>query len=342
MNPRRRWPLILGALMLTGFVSFAAVAMWFQRNVSPPGDPGKEVSITVEPGMSSTEIGRLLEQEGVIGSASVFRYYLRVNGLGTVEAGDYTLHEKEDMGRVVEVLEGGAKVDKGLPLTIPEGLTVKEVAQLVGTLPGRSAERFLQVAASGVVTSRYQGTGVRSLEGLLLPETYFFVAEDDETAILRRMVESFDAVATRLDITGASARLGVTPYEAVVIASMVEREARVDEDRGKVARVIYNRLEAEMPMQIDATVQFALGKQKEVLLLRDLEIDSPYNTYRNAGLPPGPIAAPGQESLAAALAPTPGPWIYFVVIDDNGRHEFAETLVEHNRNIARAEQNGVR
>jgi UPF0755 protein len=246
------------------------------------------------------------------------------------------------MAVVLDVLEGGAKVDKGLPLTIPEGLTLPEVAELVGTLPGRSAERFLQVAASGVVTSRYQGTGVKSLEGLLLPETYFFVAADDETAILRRMVESFDALATRLDITGASARLGITPFEAVVVASMVEREARVDEDRGKVARVIYNRVEAEMPMQIDATVQFALGKQKEVLLDRDLLIDSPYNTYKVAGLPPGPIASPGQESLVAALQPTPGPWVYFVVVDDSGGHAFAETLDEHNRNIAKAEQNGVR
>ena len=316
--------------------------MWFQRNVNPPGDPGAEVSITVEPGMSTTEIGQLLEREGVIGSASVFRYYVRINGLGTVEAGDYTLHQKEDMATVLDVLEGGAKVDKGVPLTIPEGLTLPEVADLVGALPGRSAEKFLQAAASRTVTSRYQGTGVTSLEGLLLPETYFVVADDDETDILRRMVEAFDALATRLDITGASARLGLTPYEAVVVASMVEREARVDEDRGKVARVIYNRLEAEMPMQIDATVQFALGKQKEVLLLSDLEIDSPYNTYRNAGLPPGPIASPGQESLVAALQPTPGPWIYFVVIDENGRHEFAETLAEHNRNIAQAERNGVR
>jgi len=342
VSPRRRWPLVLGAVVLVGFTAFAVVALWFQRNVNPPGDPGAEVSITVEPGMSTGEVGQLLEREGVITSASVFRYYVKLNGLGTVEAGDYTLNQKEDMARVVDVLEAGAEVDKGLPLTIPEALTIPEVAKLVGTLPGRTAERFLQVAASGTVTSRYQGPGITSLEGMLLPETYFFDADDDEVAILRRMVESFDALATSLDITNASARLGITPYEAVVVASMVEREARVDEDRGKVARVIYNRLAAEMPLQIDATVQFALGKQKEVLLFADLEIDSPYNTYRNAGLPPGPIASPGQESLAATLSPTPGPWIYFVVIDENGRHEFAETLAEHNRNVALAEQKGVR
>jgi len=342
VSPRRRWPYVLGAMMLTGFVAFALVAMWFQRNFNPPGDPGAEVAITVEPGMSTTEIGQLLERQGVIGSASVWRYYVRLNGLGTVEAGDYTLHKKEDMATVVDVLEGGAKVDKGVPLTIPEGLTLTEVARLVGTLPGRSAEAFLQVAGSGTVTSRYQGTGVRSLEGLLLPETYFFVADDDETDILRRMVESFDALATRLDITGASARLGITPYEAVVVASVVEREARVDEDRGKVSRVVYNRLAADMALEMDSTVQFALGKQKEVLLFKDLEIESPYNTYKYPGLPPGPIAAPGQESLAAALNPTPGNWIFFVVIDESGLHAFAATNEEQNRNIALAEQKGVR
>ena len=109
------------------------------------------MAITVEPGMSTGEIGQLLEREGVITSASVFRYFVKINGLGTVEAGDYTLHQKEAMATVVDVLESGAKVDKGIPLTVPEGLTLPEVAELVGTLPGRSAEQFLQVAASGTV-----------------------------------------------------------------------------------------------------------------------------------------------------------------------------------------------
>ena len=341
MSPRRRWPYVLGAVFLAGVIALALVAIWYQRNVNPPGKPGAAVSITVAPGMSTDAIGELLEREGVIRSASVFRYYVKLNGLGTVEAGDYTLHRNEDMGTVVKVLEGGAAIDKGLPLTIPEGLTLAQVADLVGGLPGRTADRFLQVAASGVVRSRYQPVGVTSLEGLLLPETYFFATEDDETAILRRMVGAFDSLADRLDITTTASRLGVTPYEAVIIASLVEREARVDEDRGKVARVIYNRVAAGMPLQIDATIQFALGKQKDVLLNQDLEIDSPYNTYKIPGLPPGPIAAPGQESLVAALDPTPGPWLYFVVIDKDGRHAFAQTLAEHNRNVEQAIKNGV-
>ncbi len=333
MNPRRRWPLVLGVLLLAGVVAVGALGLWYQRNVDPPGKAGAEVEITVAPGMSTGEIGALLEEKGVISSAQVFRYFVKFNGLGTVEAGDYTLHQKEAMATVVKTLEAGAKIDKGIPLTIPEGLTVPEVAKIVGTLPGRSEARFLQVVAGGTIRSRYQAPGVTSLEGLLLPETYFLDPEkDDETAILRRMVESFDALATRLDINAAAARLGVTPYEAVVVASMVEREARVDEDRGKVARVIYNRLAADMPMQIDATIQFALGKQKDIVLFSDLEIDSPYNTYKVAGLPPGPIASPGPGVAGGRAQPTPGTWIFFVVVDESGHHAFSDTLEEQDRN----------
>src|SRR5205085_7412002 len=146
VTPRRRWPLVLGALLLAGVVAVGAGALWYQRNVDPPGKPGAEVAITVDPGMSTREIGRLLERKGVITSASVFRYFVKFNGLGTVEAGDYTLHKKEAMATVVKVLEGGAAIDKGIPLTICEGLTLKEVAALVGCLPGRSADRSLPLA----------------------------------------------------------------------------------------------------------------------------------------------------------------------------------------------------
>ncbi len=322
-------------LLMSGFLLVAAVAWWVQKNVSPPGEVGEEISITVEPGMSTAAIAELLEREGVITKASVFRYYARFNGAGTIEAGDYTLHKKEDMSTVLDVLEGGAKVDPGTRLTIPEGLSVAEVADLVGKVPGRSADTFKTVATSGTVRSQYQPAGSTSLEGFLLPETYFVEAKDDEKRIVERMVAAFDSAATELGIVDASARLGVTPYQAMVVASLVEREARVDEDRGKVARTIYNRLGVGMPLQIDATVLYAIeqktGQRKTSVLLRDLEIDSPYNTYKIPGLPPGPIANPGQASLEAALAPTPGPWIYYVLADASGLHAFTDSGAEFNR-----------
>jgi UPF0755 protein len=344
--PRRsRWPMIALGLLMGGFLLVAAVAWWVQKNVSPPGKVGEEIAITVEPGMSTADIAELLEREGVITKASVFRYYARFNGAGTIEAGDYTLHKKEDMSTVLDVLEGGAKVDPGTRLTIREGLTVAQVADLVGELPGRSAEKFVAAATSGTVKSQFQPAGSTSLEGFLLPETYFIEAEDDETEILQRMVVAFDGVASQLDIGTASAALGVTPYQAMVVASLVELEARVDEDRGKVARTIYNRLGVKMPLQIDATVLYAIeqktGERKTSVLLRDLEIDSPYNTYQIPGLPPGPIANPGRASLEAALAPTPGPWIYYVLADEAGNHAFSESYEEFQRNVADARERGL-
>ena len=334
--PRRsRWPFIALGLLMGGFLLVAAAAWWVQKNVSPPGAVGEEITVTVEPGMSTGAIADLLEREGVITKASFFRYYARFNGAGTIEAGDYVLHKKEDMSTVLDVLEAGAKVDPGTRLTIPEGLTVAQVADLVGKLPGRSADTFKAAATSGAVKSQFQAAGSTSLEGFLLPETYFIEAKDDETKILERMVGAFDGLASQLDLAGASARLGVTPYQVIVVASLVEREARVQEDRGKVARTIYNRLEAQMPLQIDATVLYAIeqktGVRKDSVLLSDLKIDSPYNTYQIAGLPPGPIANPGRASLEAAVAPTPGPWIYYVLAEPSGLHAFTDSGAEFNR-----------
>lgn len=335
-----RWPLIIIGVLVVLLVSAGVVAVWVQRQVNPSGAPGDVVTVTVAEGMSVDDIGDLLERQGVITSATVFRYYARIQGAPTVLAGDYDLHRRESLGTVLDVLAGGPKVELER-LTVPEGLTLAQIAEVVGELPGRSAAKFLEAARSGRVRSRYQPSGSKSLEGLVLPETYFIDKGDDEEAILRRMVREFDDLVTRLGITGAASRLRVTPYELVVVASLVEREARVADDRGKIARVIYNRLEAGMPLQIDATVQFALGTNKARLLYSDLEVDSPYNTYKVTGLPPGPIASPGSAALEAALNPPAGKWLFFVLADFDGRHAFAVTLAEHNRNTAEAVRKGV-
>ncbi|MFN2506561.1 MAG: endolytic transglycosylase MltG [Acidimicrobiales bacterium] len=335
----QRWPWIIVGLFVVLLLVVALSWIWVRNHVDPSGDPGAETRIRVEQGMSVDAIGQLLEREGVIKSATVFRYYARLQGADSIQAGDYTLRQGESMGKVIDILEAGAKADS-IPLTVPEGLTFKQIADLVGKLPGRSAERFVAAAETGEVRSQYQPAGSTNLEGMVLPETYFLGKDDDEVAILRRMVESFDEAATSLGLVNAAARLNVTPYEVVVVASLVEREARVPQDRGKVARVIYNRLEEGIKLDIDATVQYALGEQKDALLFSDLEIDSPYNTYKVPGLPPGPIASPGKPALEAAMSPTPGPWIFFVVAEADGTHAFAATLEEHNRNVAEATRKG--
>jgi UPF0755 protein len=176
---------------------------------------------------------------------------------------------------------------------------------------------------------------------MILPETYFVEDKDTEKTLLTRMVGALDQAAIELDIENASARLGITPYEALIVASLIEEEAKVDEDRGQIARVIYNRLEEGMPLGIDATILYAQDRIGGKVLYRDLEVASPYNTYKTVGLPPTPIASPGRESIEAALNPPPGPWLYYVLADANGKHAFATTSAEFERYKAQAQAKGL-
>jgi len=324
----RRWPFVLLAVVLGFLILAGSAVMWLQRQVNPPGAPGERVRLTVEQGMSTSDIGALLEQQGIIASADVFKYYAKLTGVGSIEAGDYTVEKKSDLSDVVKVLEGGAAKAQEEKVTIPEGLTLPEVAKVIGQLPGRSADKFMQVANGGTIRSQYQPAGNSSLEGLILPETYFIAKGDDETKILQKLVDSFDQLATQLNLPAAAAKFRLTPYQMVVVASLVEREARVDEDRGKVARVIFNRLEAGMQLQIDATVLYALGRPQESVSFKDREVNSPYNTYRIPGLPPGPIANPGRKSLEATVAPPNGNWTFYVLTDPSGKHTFTNDYRE--------------
>lgn len=325
----RRWPFVLLAVALTFLVLAGSAVLWVQRQVNPPGASGPAIQVTVEQGMSTSDIGTLLEREGVIARADIFKYYARLTGLSSIEAGDYTLEKNSDLSDVSKVLEAGAAKAEGERVTVPEGLTLQEVANVIGEMPGRSAEKFMEAANGGTIRSQYQPAGNNSLEGLVLPETYFIEKGADEAQILRKMVDAFDQLATQIDLPGAAAKFGLTPYQAVIVASLVERESRIDDERGKVARVIYNRLAEPMPLQIDATVLFALGlPAQQSVTLKDLEVDSPYNTYKNPGLPPGPIASPGRKSLEATANPTPGNWLYYVLTDSTGRHTFTDTYRE--------------
>ena len=340
VGERRRWPFVLLGALLALLMAGGVAVGWIKAQINPSGPPGPETSVTVTEGMSTSEIGRLLEREGVIANSTVFTYYARLKGAHSIKAGDFTLRRDEDMNVVLGILERGPEM-RAQRLTIAEGLTLKEIAAKVAELPGRSADRFLAAAQSGTVRSQLQPAGSTNLEGLVLPETYFVDPKDDETTILARMVAAFDEHANQIGLPAAASRLRLTPYELVVVASLVEREARVDEDRAPIARVIYNRLVKRMPLQIDATVQYALGKQKERLSTKDTEINSPYNTYKIPGLPPGPIARPGPEVLRSVLDPPPSPHVFYVLADANGKHAFAATAEEHARLVAAAEEKGL-
>jgi len=338
----RRWPFFLLLLALSFLVAVGAAVIWVQHQVNPPGPLGPSVRITVEKGMSTVAIGDLLEKEGVITSAEVFKFYVKLTGSPTIEAGDYSVNKASNMGQVMKVLGGGAAKAADDRITIPEGLTLPSIAEKVGELPGRSAAKFTEVVKSGVVHSQYQPAGSTSLEGFILPETYFVAKTDDETAILRKMVDAFDRLATQLDLTGAAARLRISPYQVIVVASIVEREALIDDDRGRVARVIYNRLADKMQLQMDSTVLFAIGKDgKSNVTQDDRKINSPYNTFVAPGLPPGPISQPGRKSLEGAVAPPPGDWLYFVTTDVSGRSSFTANYNQFLKDVAVCQSKGL-
>ena len=345
--PRRgRWALkILALLVVLSVLGVAGAVIAYQRQADPPGAAGEEVKVTIPQGSSPRKIAEILEDEGVISSAWTFsRVYLRMSGVGSWQAGEYTFRKDQSFDEVACILDQGPQL-KFERLTVPEGLTLPQIAERVGKLPGRSGEKFLEVARSGQVRSRLQPPGSTNLEGMLLPETYSVEPKDDERRILELMVKSFDDTATQLGYQDGAAPGGLSAYQLVTLASLVERETRFDDERAKVARVLYNRLERNQLLQVDATVIYALGKSADRnvrVLFKDLEVDSPYNTYKVQGLPPTPIAAPGRESLKAAIEPEDGPWLFYVVTETDGRHAFATTNAEHTANIRRAEKNGVR
>ena len=335
---------VVAILAVLGLTGGGLAFITYQRQVDPAGPPGEPVKLTIPLGSSSQAIGALLEAEGVITSAQVFRYYLKIEGGGPFQAGQYTFAKNMSMGEAVDVLQTGPELEFQR-LTVPEGLVLGQIAEQVAKLEGRTAEAFLAAVASGTVRSKYQPADVAKMEGLLLPETYNVEPNDDEAEILARMVSSFDAVADEVGIADAQAKVGVSPYQAIIVASLIERETRFDDERAKVAQVIYNRLKRGMQLQVDATVIYALGRTGERnirVLFKDLEVDSPYNTYRVKGLPPTPIAAPGRASLEAALDPEPGDFLFYVVTEPSGRHSFARTGAEHSANIRKAEAAGVR
>lgn len=337
----RRWLAVVGVLVVLLLVVAGAGAFWVKGKIDPSGDPGDEVAVDIPMGSSSSAIGDLLAEKDVISDATVWRWYLRLKGGGPFEAGLYRLQENMAMGDVVTALEGGPELPPAVNLTIPEGLVLEQVIERISRAEFLSSDEFRAAVESGAVRSKYQPEG-KPLEGLLFPDTYRIEERETEAQVLERMVGTLDDVATELGYDDAEARVGYSAYEVLIVASLVEAEAKVDEDRAKIARVIYNRLDQGIPLGIDATFYYALPLDRRGTSLRksDLERPGPYNTRLNRGLVPTPVALPGRASLDAAINPEPGPWLYYVAQDER-THAFSESYDEFLRNKAEAERKGL-
>jgi UPF0755 protein len=226
-----------------------------------------------------------------------------------------------------------------ITLFLPPGRRLDQIANIVATtIPGHTAEKFLAVANSGTIRSKYQPPEINSLEGLLFPDTYSIGADWTDEQIIQRLVDRFDEIADKVGLANAQ---GLTPYQVIVAASLIQTEAKLAEDAPLISAVIRNRLAAGMQLQIDATLCYAKGGCPPLPTDADKTINSPYNTYLIAALPPTPISSMTEASLAAALTPAAVPYLYYVIADANGKHAFATTLAEHNANVAAARQKGL-
>ena len=266
------------------------------------------------------------------------------------QAGKYEgLRVNSPMGEVVDILKAGPPPPTTVSFLVREGLWVSEFKKLALEKFPTMDPAALDAAMSNTHPS-LQPAGSTNIEGFLFPATYEIAQQDVGNAqkLIDQMVAAFDRVSQAEGLPDATAKLkgvagtkSISPYEALIVASLVESEAKVDEDRAKIARVIYNRLARGETLGIDASVLYAIQQRKTNLTNTDLKVDSPYNTRLKKGLPPAPINSPGQESINAALNPAPGDWLFYVLTDKDGRHYFTNNLTDFNRAVADAKARGV-
>ncbi|GAB2672352.1 endolytic transglycosylase MltG [Paenibacillus thermoaerophilus] len=346
---RRKFRLVLTVLLTILFVLLAGaggLAYYVYYNLQPVEAGGATVRVAVPPGTTPAGVASELEKAGLIRDARIFTYYLKYKGEGSrFQAGEYDMTAGMTLDEIIAKLNKGETVKaETLRFTIPEGFTVEQIAARLAELGYVDKEEFLRLAdaktdygSKAAATIPDDGKLQRRLEGYLFPQTYELPKDSGPEDILKRMLSQLDRELEALpaDWQDRMKSLGLTLHQVLTVASLVEREVVVDEERALVAGVIYNRLQKKMPLQIDATVQYALGEQKERLFEKDLQVDHPYNTYRNQGLPPGPIASPSRKSIEAALYPKTSNYLFYVTKKDGSQgHLFAETYQEHLHNIA--------
>jgi len=341
--PRRRGrvTVVIVVVVLVPLLVLGSAVGWFFYELNGHGKPGQVVRVTLDRGWGVPRIADQLQHDGIIGSALAFNVYTRLHGDSSFQAGTYELHTNLGVKDAVDALQEGPKIAYVL-LRVPPGLWIDQIAQRVGALPDRRAKAFVQDTHNNALRSVFEPAGVNNLEGLPRPDTYHVDNSQDEISILQMMVTAFDEHAKKMGVDTADVE-GHTAYDIIKIASLIESEAKVPQDRPLIASVIYNRLRQNMPLQIDSTVIYARGDAGNRKLTPDdlQNVDSPYNTYLHPGLPPTPIGTVSDASLQAALHPAQTTYLYYVLAGKDGHHAFASTYEEQQQNIEAARQAGV-
>lgn len=344
-----RWALLVGVPLVVIALLVTAAGFWVRGKIDP-GSPGDEVAFTVTKGATTSQIATALAEKKIVTSATVFEWYVKWKGGDPFQAGDYEgLRVNSSMGEVVDILKAGPPPPKTVSFLVREGLWVSEFKKLALEKFPTMDPAALDAALADTHPS-LQPAGSSNIEGFLFPATYEIAQQDVGNAkkLIDQMIAAFDRVSQTEGLPEASTKLKgvagtktITPYEALIVASLVESEAKVDEERPKIARVIYNRLARGDSLGIDASVLYAIQKRKTTLTDSDLKTDSPYNTRLKKGLPPAPINSPGKASINAALNPAPGDWLFYVLTDKDGHHYFTNNQTDFNRAVADAKARGV-
>ena len=353
--PRRSGPVfrflaVAFVLGLGASFVFTRVTGWYDDQIDPPGEPGDAVEFAIPSGATANDVTQGLFAEGVIANPTLFRYWLGDNFDGEFQAGDYScLQTDMSFDEALECLDGeGPLPPQFFSITIPEGLTLQQMISVLSrenpAFSRADLERDLQATLvsvgiegvpSGPLPDSPDPTG-SGKEGLLFPATYQIDEKkaDDTLDILIRMADTmeqkFEEAVASDGRSPIITELGLTDYQVLIIASLIEEEYRIPEDQGRISRVIYNRLLNRWSLGIDATSCYAAQKSCADLTVDDLASDSPWNTRNldNINLPPTPIASPSESSIRAALNPEEGPWFYYVLTGEDGSHTFAETDAE--------------
>ncbi|MZP31256.1 endolytic transglycosylase MltG [Heliobacterium undosum] len=330
---KKAWP--FGILAIIGIIAAVIAFQTYQQGLEPL-EPGNRQEIVVEipSNVTARDIGDILEDKKVIRSSRAFANYARGHGGESLKAGEYTLSPSLSVPDILNLLiEGKTRL---YSFTIPEGYTTRQIVDLLAGKGLVDRDAFRKALAQTPMEYDYVKklpANENRLEGFLFPATYRIQRDTSPEEIVRMLVSRFDQEMTP-EVRARMKELNIGVRDTVVLASLIEREAQKAEDRPVISAVFRNRLNKGMKLEACSTIQYLLGQPKAKLYYKDLQIESPYNTYKYAGLPPGPIANPGKASLQAALYPTKTDYLYFVAKGD-GYHQFSRTFNEHLQAVAK-------
>ena len=316
-------PTVFALVVLVAALGAAYLVYTATTGARDGQSPDGTVTVEVVKGDTLSDVATKLEEVGVIENAFVFKVQARIEGNGTeIRTGRYTFGSGQDSGKILAKLTAGVATPT-VAVTIPEGLTLGETARTVAVGTDVTVAKFDRAARETDYGYAFlEDPAIETTEGYLFPKRYDFEKGVSAAQVVDRLLGQYLLETESLDIAGAKERHGLTEHELVTVASLIEKESANAAERPLIASVIYNRLRRDMPLQIDATIQYALARPKESLSLADLRIDSPYNTYENLGLPPGPICSPSHQSLEAAISPKQTDYLYYVLKSNDREHFF--------------------